>query len=100
MLVRREESGKRSGRKSGQGKHGRLIELVNRITCEINEGQVGSAFEVLVEGVSHKDSTRLTGLTRQNKTINFPGPRELVGRLVRVRATEAHLYGFVGELPS
>jgi tRNA-2-methylthio-N6-dimethylallyladenosine synthase len=76
----------------------RLIALQNRITCEINESQVGQIFEVLVEGRSPKDPRKLTGLTRQNKTVNFPGDESLIGQLVLVRATEGHLYGFVGEL--
>jgi len=75
----------------------RLIAVQNRITCEINNSQVGRVYEVLVEGVSPRDPSRLTGLTRQNKTVNFPGGPDLVGRLVRVRTTEGHLYGFVGE---
>jgi tRNA-2-methylthio-N6-dimethylallyladenosine synthase len=76
----------------------RLIKLQNEITCEINSSQVGRTYQLLVEGPSPKDEIRLTGLTRQNKTINFPGDKKLVGELVQVRATEAHLYGFVGEL--
>ena len=76
----------------------RLIDLQNRITCEINRSQEGNVYEVLVEGVSPKDPTRLTGLTRQNKTMNFPGSRELIGQTLRVRAVEGHLWGFVGEL--
>ena len=75
----------------------RLIKLQNAITCEINEGDVHRVFEVLVEGVSPKDPMRLTGLTRQNKTVNFPGGADLIGKLVEVRMTEGHLYGFVGE---
>jgi tRNA-2-methylthio-N6-dimethylallyladenosine synthase len=76
----------------------KVIELQNWITLEINAGQVGEVFEVLVEGPSPKDPERLTGLTRQNKTINFPAPPHLIGRLIPVRAVEGHLYGFVGEL--
>ncbi|MEN6356427.1 MAG: tRNA (N6-isopentenyl adenosine(37)-C2)-methylthiotransferase MiaB [Armatimonadota bacterium] len=77
---------------------GRLIDIQNRITCEINESQVGNVYEVLVEGVSQKDRTRVTGLTRQNKTVNFKGDASLVGKLVIVRATEGHLYGYVGDI--
>jgi tRNA-2-methylthio-N6-dimethylallyladenosine synthase len=76
----------------------RVIELQNQITLEVNAAQVGQTFEVLVEGPSQKDPKRLTGLTRGNKTVNFPGPVELTGSLARVRTTEAHLYGFVGEV--
>ncbi|NLN77615.1 MAG: radical SAM protein, partial [Armatimonadetes bacterium] len=73
-----------------------LIKVQNAITCEINDSCVGKTYDVLVEGISPKDPGRLTGLTRQNKTVNFPGSKDLVGRQVGVRATEGHLYGFVG----
>lgn len=76
---------------------GRLIKIQNQITCEVNGNQVGNTYEVLVEGPSPRDPSRLTGLTRQNKTVNFPGDAALAGKLVNVRATEGHLYGFVGE---
>jgi tRNA-2-methylthio-N6-dimethylallyladenosine synthase len=76
----------------------RLIELQNRITCEINASQVGRVFEVLVEGPSQKDPTKLAGFTRENKMMHFVGERDLIGRLVQVRADEAHLWGFYGTL--
>ncbi|MFN4032929.1 MAG: tRNA (N6-isopentenyl adenosine(37)-C2)-methylthiotransferase MiaB [Fimbriimonadales bacterium] len=74
----------------------RLIDLQNRITCEINSAQVGRVFEVLVEGPSQKDPTKLAGFTRENKMMHFVGARELIGQIVRVRADEAHLWGFYG----
>jgi tRNA-2-methylthio-N6-dimethylallyladenosine synthase len=74
----------------------RLIALQNRITCEINSAQVGQVFEVLVEGSSQKDPTKLAGFTRENKMMHFVGRRELAGQIVRVRADEAHLWGFYG----
>ncbi|HXG23741.1 MAG TPA: tRNA (N6-isopentenyl adenosine(37)-C2)-methylthiotransferase MiaB [Chthonomonadales bacterium] len=82
-----------------------LIALQNRITVEKNRALVGQTFEVLVEGRSPKDPTKLTGLTRTFKTVNFPPPEEdtrpadsLIGKLVMVRAVEGHLWGFTGEL--
>ncbi len=79
-----------------------LIALQNGITVEINKSQVGRTFEVLVEGPSPKDPSKLTGLTRTMKTVNFPisstaSNRSLVGKLVQIRATQAHLTGFTGE---
>lgn len=81
-----------------------LVELQNRITVEINKALVGQTFEILVEGHSPKDRTKLTGLTRTMKTVNFPAPEDgtpaadsLVGKLVPVRAVEGHLWGFAGE---
>ncbi|MEI6514161.1 MAG: tRNA (N6-isopentenyl adenosine(37)-C2)-methylthiotransferase MiaB [bacterium] len=76
----------------------RLIELQNGISCEINASQVGNIYEVLVEGVSHKDKSRYSGFTRQNKTMNFKAGRELAGKIVKVRATESQLWGYYGEL--
>ena len=76
----------------------RLIALQNRITCEINLGLVGREFEVLVEGRSAKNPDVLQGYTREFKMMHFPGPVELAGQLVRVRATDSHLWGLKGEL--
>jgi tRNA-2-methylthio-N6-dimethylallyladenosine synthase len=76
----------------------RLIEIQNRITVEINRGQIGRVFEVLVEGRSHKDPEMWQGLTRGGKTVHFPAGRDLAGQLVRVRATEGHLWGFRADL--
>jgi tRNA-2-methylthio-N6-dimethylallyladenosine synthase len=75
-----------------------LIALQNRITVEINKGQVGQVFEVLVECRSPKDPEMWQGLTRGGKTVHFPAQRDLIGKLVSVRATAAHLWGFHGEL--
>jgi tRNA-2-methylthio-N6-dimethylallyladenosine synthase len=75
----------------------RLIEMQNRITCEIHSAQVGQVFEVLVEGRSPRDPAKLTGLTRTFKTMNFVGDERMIGRMVMVRATAAHLWGFSGE---
>ncbi len=76
----------------------RLIALQNGITEQINRSQVGQIHEVLVEGRSPKDPNKWTGLNRQGKTINFPAGRDLLGELVRVRAIQAHLWGFTGEM--
>jgi len=83
---------------------GELIALQNTITIEINRSQIGSEFEVLVEGPSQKDANRLTGYTRTLKAVNFTLPEggtrsaeSLIGKTVPVRAVEAHLTGFTGE---
>ncbi|HOM72351.1 MAG TPA: tRNA (N6-isopentenyl adenosine(37)-C2)-methylthiotransferase MiaB [Armatimonadota bacterium] len=75
-----------------------VIALQNRITIEKNIGLIGQVFEVMVEGLSPKNPKRLTGLTRQNKTVNFPKADIQAGEIINIRAVEGHLYGFVGEL--
>ncbi len=59
----------------------RLVELVQRRATERAQRFVGREMEVLVEGTSRTDETRLRGRTRHNKAVNFDGtagPGELV----------------------
>ena len=51
----------------------RLVELVQRRARERGERFVGRTMEVLVEGPSRTDPSRLRGRTRHNKTVNFDG---------------------------
>jgi tRNA-2-methylthio-N6-dimethylallyladenosine synthase len=59
----------------------RLVELVQRRATERAQRFVGREMEVLVEGPSRTDPTRLRGRTRHNKAVNFDGmasPGDLV----------------------
>jgi tRNA-2-methylthio-N6-dimethylallyladenosine synthase len=76
----------------------RLVGLQNAISCEINRSMVGRVLEVLVEGPSPKDPSRLQGFSREMKMMHFEGPAGLTGQLVQVEATEAHLWGLSGRL--
>ncbi len=75
-----------------------LIALQNEITTATNRAHVGEMLEVLVEGRSPKDPAKLSGLTRNFKTVNFEAPPQLIGKMVRVQITEGHLWGFSGRL--
>ncbi|MGZ5331359.1 MAG: tRNA (N6-isopentenyl adenosine(37)-C2)-methylthiotransferase MiaB [Solirubrobacterales bacterium] len=66
----------------------RLVELVQRRARERAERFVGRRMEVLVEGPSRNDPTRLRGRTRHNKTVNFDGTAG-PGELVQVEITGA-----------
>ena len=46
-----------------------VIALQKTITTEINEGLVGDSVEVLIEGPSHRDPSRLFGRTRSGKAV-------------------------------
>ena len=73
-----------------------LLEIVNESARRINERLVGRTVEVLCEGPSKTNSSRLMGRTRTNKIVLFEGPEEFVGVLVDVRierATGFSLYG-------
>jgi tRNA-2-methylthio-N6-dimethylallyladenosine synthase len=66
----------------------RLVDLVQRRARERAERFVGRTMEVLVEGPSRTDPTRLRGRTRHNKTVNFDGTAE-PGDLVEVEISAA-----------
>ncbi len=73
-----------------------LLEIVNESARHINERLVGRTLEVLCEGPSKTNLSRLMGRTRTNKIVLFEGPEEFVGVLVDVRierATGFSLYG-------
>jgi tRNA-2-methylthio-N6-dimethylallyladenosine synthase len=51
----------------------RLVEAVQRIAAERAQRFVGRTMEVLVEGPSRTDPSRLRGRIRHNKAVNFTG---------------------------
>jgi tRNA-2-methylthio-N6-dimethylallyladenosine synthase len=60
----------------------RLLEVVQRRAAERAQRFVGRTMEVLVEGTSRTDETKLRGRTRHGKAVNFDGiaqPGDLVG---------------------
>jgi tRNA-2-methylthio-N6-dimethylallyladenosine synthase len=67
---------------------GRLVELVQRRARERAQRFVGRSIEVLAEGPSRTDPTRIRGRSRHNKTVNFDGTAG-AGELVRVDVTAA-----------
>ena len=66
----------------------RLVELVQRRARERAQRFVGRAVEVLVEGPSRTDPSRLRGRNSHNKTVNFEGTAE-PGELVEVEIEAA-----------
>ncbi|HHY39051.1 MAG TPA: tRNA (N6-isopentenyl adenosine(37)-C2)-methylthiotransferase MiaB [Clostridia bacterium] len=76
----------------------RLIRVQNEIAKQINEAQKGKVLEVLVEGPSERDPKMLSGRTRTNKMVHFPGPENLTGHLVNVLITDAPGHTLRGEM--
>lgn len=76
----------------------KLVDLQNRMAREINVAQQGQVFEVLVEGRDEKSPDKLRGRTRGNKLMIFTAADDLTGQLVRVKAEQGYLWGYLGEL--
>jgi len=66
----------------------RLVEVVQRRAAERAQRFVGRTMEVLVEGTSRTDETKLRGRTRHGKAVNFDGVAE-PGELVQVEIDAA-----------
>ena len=70
----------------------RLAILQNRIlenAAIISQDMVGSVQRVLVQGVSKKSDSEMSGRTENNRVVNFAGPARLIGQMIDVRITSA-----------
>ena len=63
---------------------------------ETSERMVGTIEQVLVEGAAKKNAGELAGRTGSNRTVNFAGAADLVGRFVPIRITEARSHSLRG----
>ena len=66
----------------------RLVEAVQRRAAERAQRFVGRTLDVLVEGTSRTDETKLRGRTRHGKAVNFDGVAE-AGEFVAVEIQSA-----------
>jgi tRNA-2-methylthio-N6-dimethylallyladenosine synthase len=81
----------------------RLTELQSfqaGITLRKNHMEIGRIREILVEGPSRAGNAQLTGRTRQNRTVNFHGSKELIGKTIYVKISSAHSHSLEGKLRS
>ena len=76
----------------------RLVAAVNESVIKGNKVYEGKTVEVLVEGPSKNDETKLMGRTRNNKLVNFEGDEKLVGKLVNVYIKRAQPFSLIGEI--
>jgi tRNA-2-methylthio-N6-dimethylallyladenosine synthase len=74
----------------------RLVEVIQRRARERAQRFVGRTLEVLVEGTSRTDPSRLRGRTRHNKVVNFAG-LAAPGTYVDVVIAEATSQTLMGE---
>ncbi|KEI15240.1 (dimethylallyl)adenosine tRNA methylthiotransferase [Clostridium haemolyticum NCTC 9693] len=76
----------------------RLVEAINEIMARKNKKFHGEVVEVLVEGPSKNDDTKLMGRTRTGKLVNFDGDISNVGKLVNIKITKANSFSLTGEI--
>ncbi len=76
----------------------RLQAQINEQAQAISQAMVGSVQRILVEGTSRRDDTELKGRTENNRIINFPGDRRLIGQIVDVHVTQVLTNTLRGEI--
>lgn len=76
----------------------KLVEAINKKVVIKNKEYEGKVVEVLVEGPSKNDETKLTGRTRNGKLVNFAGDEKLIGELVNLKIVRAQPFSLIGEI--
>lgn len=74
----------------------RLVDLMNKLSLKKNKALEGQVLPVLVEGVSKNNEDTLTGRTEGFKTVNFKGPKEIIGTIVPVQIMEGKTFNLEG----
>ena len=76
----------------------RLVSLQDKISLEKNKENVGRVEELLVDSVTKKDKTMLSGRTKTNKLVHFKGEASTIGSFVNVKIKEAKPFFLIGEI--
>ncbi len=72
---------------------------INEFAQEYSQQMVGSVQNVLVHGISKKDTSEVAGRTENNRVVNFdPQGQDLIGRIIPVKITAAYSNSLRGEL--
>lgn len=75
-----------------------LNSVVNKALERKNKKLLNQVVEVLVEGTSERNGSRLAGRTRGNKLVNFDGNLDLISKLVNVKITKTNSWSLDGEI--
>jgi tRNA-2-methylthio-N6-dimethylallyladenosine synthase len=76
-----------------------LNDVITAQSARCIQPYLNQTVEVLVEGKSRRNESRLMGRTRNNKVVNFDSPFEeedMVGQLVQVDVDEVYPWSLLG----
>jgi tRNA-2-methylthio-N6-dimethylallyladenosine synthase len=76
----------------------KLQALINNQAQQYSREMLDSIQKVLVESPSVKDENELRGRTENNRTVNFKGPKELIGSIIEVKITDVFTHSLRGEI--
>ena len=76
----------------------RLNELINKYSNLANQKYRGKTVEVLIEGVSEKNSDMLMGYTDTMKLVNVVGSKDNIGKIVKVKIDNVKTWSMDGKI--
>lgn len=74
-----------------------LLDVLYPIFLRKNQEEIGTTVHVLAEGVSKNNDLMLTGRDAKNKLVHFPGGKEDIGKLIRLRVTSCNSFALEGK---
>lgn len=75
----------------------RLLDVLYPIQEKKNKAYIGKTVPVLVEDISKKDASNVSGRSNEFKLVNFKGDKSDIGKIVNVRIKDANSFSLVGE---
>ena len=75
-----------------------LQETINELSKNKSKKMVGKEVEILIESISSKYNNMVTGRTKNNKMINIPGNKDLIGKILDIKITELNNKSLKGEV--
>jgi tRNA-2-methylthio-N6-dimethylallyladenosine synthase len=75
-----------------------LNSLVNELSLEAMKKFVGQTLDVLIEGESKNNPEVLAGYTTKSKLVNVIAPKATIGKIIKVKITEAKTWSLNGEM--
>ena len=75
-----------------------LQETINELSKNKSKKMVGKEVEIVVESTSSKYNNMVTGRTKNNKMINIPGNKDLIGKILDIKITELNNKSLKGEV--
>ncbi len=76
----------------------RLNSLVNDYSLKANQKYLNEVVEVLVTGPSDKGENKVCGYTDTMKLVNVIAPKDTIGKITKVKITEAKSFSLNGEV--
>ncbi len=76
----------------------KLIEVVEEGALRVSQNYLGKEYEVLVESLSRRSGSMLSGRTSCGRTVTFKGEPSLIGSFANVKITQIKKNTLAGEL--